>query len=63
MKRIVLFSTPSPTNIDTLLALIFPKEISNKMFAYMPSDGENMLREVVPNLSWSIIRFQMLKEK
>jgi dipeptidase E len=47
MKRIVLFSTPSPTNIDTLLALIFPKEISNKMFAYMPSDGENIKEKYV----------------
>lgn len=39
MKRIVLFSTPTPNNIDTILNVIFPKEIRNKKFAYMPSDG------------------------
>jgi len=41
MRRIVLFSTPTPTNLDKILELVFPKEIENKVFAYMPSDGAN----------------------
>lgn len=39
MKRIVLFSMPTEKNIKEILALIFPKEIKKKVFAYMPSDG------------------------
>lgn len=41
MKRIVLFSTPTPTNIDKILARIFPAEMKKKIFAYMPSDGRS----------------------
>lgn len=41
MKRIVLFSTPTPSNLDKILSLVFPKEIEHKIFAYMPSDGAN----------------------
>lgn len=41
MKRIILFSIPTPGNIDTILNLVFPKEMNNKVFAYMPSDGAN----------------------
>jgi len=41
MKRIVLFSTPTPTNIDKILKQIFPEELKNKVLAYMPSDGSN----------------------
>lgn len=39
MKRIILFSTPTPGNLDTILNLMFPKELEHKVFAYMPSDG------------------------
>lgn len=41
MKRIVLFSTPTPNNIDKILEQIFPAEIKNKILAYMPSDSSN----------------------
>lgn len=41
MKRIILFSAPTPSNIDKMLSLIFPKEMAKKVFAYMPSDGAN----------------------
>lgn len=41
MKRIVLFSTPTPTNIDRILGQIFPNELKDKVLAYMPSDGSN----------------------
>ncbi|MBI2420935.1 MAG: Type 1 glutamine amidotransferase-like domain-containing protein [Candidatus Levybacteria bacterium] len=41
MKRIILFSTPTPSNLDKILSLVFPKEIEHKVFAYMPSDGAN----------------------
>jgi dipeptidase E len=45
MKRIILFSTPTPSNLDKILDLVFPKEIANKIFAYMPSDGANCPQE------------------
>ena len=41
MKRIVLFSTPTAGNIEKILEQIFPKELENKVFAYMPSGGAN----------------------
>lgn len=41
MKRIILFSTITETNRDTILNLVFTKEIENKVLAYMPSDGAN----------------------
>jgi len=41
MKRIILFSTPTPSNLDKILSLVFPREIANKVFAYVPSDGAN----------------------
>lgn len=45
MKRIILFSTPTPGNLDKILSLVFPKEIERKVFAYMPSDGANCAKE------------------
>lgn len=42
MKKIVLFSTITETNSSDLLENIFPIEITNKVIAYMPSDGANM---------------------
>lgn len=47
MRRIVLFSTPTPNNLDKILNLVFPKEITNKVFAYMPSDGANCPQKYV----------------
>lgn len=41
MKRILLFSTPTDTNIKQISDLIFPQEIKHKVFAYMPSNGKN----------------------
>ncbi|MEI6532401.1 MAG: Type 1 glutamine amidotransferase-like domain-containing protein [Candidatus Roizmanbacteria bacterium] len=41
MKQIVLFSTITEKNKDILLKLIFPEWISNKVCAYMPSNGAN----------------------
>ncbi len=41
MKRIVLFSTPTPTNINKILEQIFPEDLKDKVLAYMPSDGSN----------------------
>lgn len=41
MKRIVLFSQPTEKNIKQILDLTFPKEIDQKILAYMPSDGAN----------------------
>lgn len=41
MKRIILFSTPTENNIQKMLDAFFPADITTKIFAYMPSDGEN----------------------
>jgi len=41
MKRIILFSTPTPTNLGKILGLVFPIKMGYKVFAYMPSDGAN----------------------
>lgn len=47
MRRIVLFSTPTPNNIKTILLKVFPNGIKNKIFAYMPSDGANIPQEYI----------------
>jgi len=47
MKRIVLFSTPTSTNINIVLEQIFPEDIKDKMLAYMPSDGSNAPQKYV----------------
>jgi dipeptidase E len=39
MKRVVLFSTLTETNRKTILNQIFPKEITSKVFSYIPSSG------------------------
>lgn len=41
MRRIILFSTPTETNIQKMLDAFFPAELVTKVFAYMPSDGAN----------------------
>lgn len=47
MKRITLFSTLTEGNLETILNQILPKEISNKVFAYMPSNGIKDGREYI----------------
>lgn len=47
MKRLVLFSTPTPSNINAIIGQIFPDTIPNKVFAYMPSDGENIPQKYI----------------
>lgn len=39
MKRIILFSNPTPGILSQLLPLIFDSTQSEKIFAYMPADG------------------------
>lgn len=41
MKKIVLFSQATEKNREKILDLVFPKELKNKILAYMPSDGAN----------------------
>lgn len=41
VKRIVLFSDPEAVDEEKLLKLLFPKEIENKILAYLPCDGHN----------------------
>lgn len=45
MKRIILFSTPESKNFKKILELTFPKELNNKILAYMPSDGADTKQE------------------
>lgn len=39
MKRLILFSTITPNNKEDILNKIFPMEVENKIFSYMPSGG------------------------
>lgn len=41
MKRIVLFSMPTDTNIQKISELLFPKELTRKIFAYLPVNGKD----------------------
>lgn len=41
MKKIIVFSQATEKNQEQILDLIFPKELENKILAYMPSDGAN----------------------
>jgi dipeptidase E len=45
MKRILLFSLPYPDLVNRLAPLIFPAELNDKKFAYMPSDGADPINE------------------
>ncbi|MFA6519033.1 MAG: Type 1 glutamine amidotransferase-like domain-containing protein [Candidatus Shapirobacteria bacterium] len=38
-KRLVLFSQPSPTVFEKLKTILFPEYLTDRVFAYMPSDG------------------------
>lgn len=39
-KRLVLFSQPSPTVWEKLDVALFPEYIKDRVFAYMPSEGD-----------------------
>lgn len=39
MKRVVLFSTLTESNSKTILDQIFPSDIQDKVFSYIPSSG------------------------
>lgn len=41
IKKIILFSIPTETNQEKIYQEMFPKELKQKVFAYMPSDGSN----------------------
>lgn len=45
MKRIILFSTPEGKHFDKILELTFPKELKNKVLAYMSSNGSETKQE------------------
>jgi len=45
MKRIILFSSPEGKHFDKILELTFPKELKNKVLAYMPSNGSETKQE------------------
>jgi dipeptidase E len=42
-KRIVLFSQPSPVVFERLKTVLFPDFLTEKIFAYMPSDGTDQV--------------------
>ena len=39
MKRYILFSNPTKDVMPTIIPLLFPKELENKVLAYMPCEG------------------------
>jgi dipeptidase E len=41
MKKIILFSIPTKNNTERINRELFPDELRNKVFAYMPSDGND----------------------
>jgi dipeptidase E len=41
MKRLILFSQPSLEIFEKLKSTLFPDFIKDKVFAYMPSEGDN----------------------
>lgn len=45
MKRIILFSSPIGKHFEKILELTFPKELDNKILAYMPSNGSETKQE------------------
>jgi peptidase E len=54
MKRVVLFSSLTKVNTGKITALLFPGEIENKSFAFMPSDGiSNCKQEYIDQ--WQVI--------
>ena len=40
--RLVLFSQPTPTVFEKLKTALFPEYLTDKVFAYMPSEGDSM---------------------
>jgi len=39
-KRLVLFSQPSPSVFEKLKTSLFPEYLTDRVFAYMPADGD-----------------------
>lgn len=56
MRRIVLFSTLTDSNQQTILDKLFPTEISDITIAYMPSDGIEGAQEYIKQ--WAVIAEQ-----
>lgn len=56
MKRIVLFSTLTASNEETILARILPTEMQNKTIAYMPSGGIESAQEYIKQ--WETIAYK-----
>ena len=46
MQRVILFSQPGEV-MDEIVPRLFPKELSNKVFAYIPSDGDESPNEAL----------------
>ncbi|MFA6518791.1 MAG: Type 1 glutamine amidotransferase-like domain-containing protein [Candidatus Shapirobacteria bacterium] len=42
LKRLVLFSQPSPDIFKKLKAVLFPEYLTEKIFAYIPSEGDSV---------------------
>lgn len=41
-ERLVLFSQPSPEVFEKLKTVLFPEYLTDKVFAYMPSEGDSL---------------------
>lgn len=47
MRRLVLFSSPKTPKFEEILGKIFPTEIEDKIFAYLPVEGKNCKPEFI----------------
>lgn len=53
MKRVFLFSDLTEDNAENILSQIFPADIQNRVFAYMPSSGVKYAQDYIAQ--WKVI--------
>jgi len=53
MKRVILFSDLTENNTENILSQIFPVDIPNKVFSYMPSGGVKNAQDYIAQ--WEVI--------
>lgn len=55
MKTCILFSVPLPSVIKKISPKLFPQELENKVFAYIPSDGADVVDKVKHAVFWKYL--------
>jgi peptidase E len=59
MKRLLMFSSPTETVKRQILPLLFPQEIQQEVFAFMPSEGlQGNEKYVVMSSEWQSLAEQ-----